>query len=190
MGNNTQLVAGNSSTLHPSLQLTGNYSFQQTDSVNAWTDAAISGLGPDVKMAGTGTALNPQTLEVGGVDLGATIAGFTNNFALHSLTLDSATYVELVDQYQNATPSGWTPGTEALYLYSLSTNADPPTLDLDGLHVYIWDGNLNDQPIALTNGTYNGITIVGASVPEPGTLTLLVTGGLMLLGIAYRRGRK
>ena len=167
-----------------SIILTGNYSFQQTDPLNAWNTNGTPGLGPNVFMTGGPSV---QTLEVGGVNEGPIPAGFVNNFALNSLTIYTGSSVQLVDQYPNATPSGWTSGSEALYLNSLNySGVGDPVLDLNGIMCYVYNGG---TPIALTDGTYNGITITGAPVPEPGTLALLGIACLAFGCIGYRRAR-
>ena len=70
-----------------SIQLSGNFSFQQTNPSN-WTYGTTAGLGPDLIMKG-GNISVPTTLEVGGINVGNIPAGFTNNFALNSLTISS-----------------------------------------------------------------------------------------------------
>ena len=160
------------------VELTGNFSFQQTNPSN-WTNGSTAGLGPDLKMAGTAV----QTLEVGGVNLGATLAGMTNNFALNSLTIAPGADVKLVDLFQNATTGTWTPGSEALYLGALNLGAaGDPTFDLNGLWCYV-------NGVALTDGIFNGITIIDAPspVPIPPSTILLGVGLLRLAALAWRR---
>ena len=160
------------------IELTGNFSFQQTNPSN-WTNGSTAGLGPDLKMAGTAV----QTLEVGGVNLGATLAGMTNNFALNSLTIAPGADVKLVDLFQNATTGTWTPGSEALYLGALNLGAaGDPTFDLNGLWCYV-------NGVALTDGMFNGITIMDAPspVPIPPSTILLGVGLLRLAALAWRR---
>jgi hypothetical protein len=165
------------------IQVGGNFSFQQTNPAS-WTDL------PDLKLNGaflfnpvTKGYDIPETLEVGGVNG----HGITNNFGLNSLTIGYcvySAYVKLVDQYANATPSGWTPGSEVLYLNSLllgSTSNYPTTFDLNNILVYV-----NGVPLA--DGNYNGITVINAPVPIPGSVLLLGSGLLGLAGL--RRFRK
>lgn len=171
------------------LSLSGNFSFQQTNTVSGWTHGATNGLGPDLIMTG-GTAASPLTLEAGGVNKGYTPAGFINNFAMDSLSINAGSYVELVDNYQNATPSGWTSGDEVLYLLALyDAPGSIPTLNLDGISVFIQGFG------TLYNGLYtdpNGgqINVIGGSpapAPEPAAMLLFGSG---LAGLALVRRRR
>jgi hypothetical protein len=140
-----------------------------------------------------GTSSVPTTLEIGGVDFGYIAAGFIKNFALDSLTIGSTGYVGLVDQFANATPSGWSPNTEALYLDGLfgTSKTVAGILNLDGLDAYLQGYGL------LQNGVYtdaNGdlVLIIGApsgvsAVPEPSTWAMLILGFLGIGFMAYRR---
>jgi hypothetical protein len=171
------------------ISITGNFSFQQTNPLN-WTYGSTAGLGPDLTMRG-GTSTSPTTLEVGGINLGYLPAGFIKNFALASLTLGTTGYVDLVDQYANATPSGWTSGSEALYLDNLfgTSKTSYGTLNLDGLSAYLQGyGPLQNGIFTDANG--NLVDIVGAPVPEPATITMMLTGFSSLLCLAAVRRRK
>jgi hypothetical protein len=173
------------------LQLTGNFSYQQTNPTTSWTYGATAGLGPDLKMTG-GTSTTPTTLEVGGINEGNVAAGFVDNFALDSLTVGktgvgNSGYVELVDQYQNATPSGWTSGVEALsldHLYGFSTTTYG-VLNLDGLYAYLQGyGLLHDGIFTDPNGDL--VDIIGApTVPESSTWVMMLLG-FAGLGFATR----
>ena len=193
------LTMANGSTLDAGtkdgISLTGNFSFQQTDKVNAWTYGSTAGLGPDLTMTG-GSMTTPVTLEAGGVNLGYALAGFSDNFALDTLTVGStgtgnSGYVELVDQYANATSSGWTSGKEALYLDHLdgfSTTAYG-TLDLNDIHAYLQGyGALHDGLYTFSNGDL--VNIVGAPTPEPSTWAMLGMGFLGVFSAGALRRRK
>ena len=170
MGQTATLAVGTSTPL----VLKGDFSFQQTDPTK-WTYASTNGLGQDLQMMGLGDSMNPQTLEVGGVNGN----GMINNFALNSLTIGSGSYVQLVDLFSNA----GTAGQEVLYIGALLLGgATDPTFDLNGIIAFV-----GDTP--LQNGDYHGITIVGAAaVPLPPTVFLLGTGLLGLVGL--RRWRR
>lgn len=178
---------------HDGISLTGNFSFQETNPLN-WTHGATTGLGPDLTMTG-GSMATPVTLEVGGVNDSYHAAGFSDNFALDGLTVGTtgaggSGYVELVDQYANATPSGWTSGSEALYLdhlYGFSTTSYG-TLNLDDIHAYLQGyGALRDGLFTDSNGDL--VNIIGAPVPEPSTWAMVLAGfsSLFLAGALRRR---
>ena len=204
MAKGSKLVVGGSVAGNDGIALSGNFSFEQTDTVNAWTYKGTAGLGPDLTMTG-GTSVAPTTLEVGGVNKGYTAAGFIDNFALDSLTVGKAGYVDLVDMSDNATTSGWTSGAESLYLLNLfggtgSTSANCGTgnntgcgiLNLDGISAYLQGyGLLMDGVFEnLSNDTF--VDIIGApptATPLPDTLPLLATG-LLGLGLLSWRSRQ
>ena len=168
MGPTATLTVG-TSTLHPLMELTGDFSFRQTNPAT-WTYGTTAGLGPDLKMAGDGTT---QKLEVGGVG-----NSLVNNFALHSLTIGAGAYVQLVDVFSNA----GTAGSETFNAGALLLGGvGDPTLDLNNISAFI-------NGVLLTNGLYhtdNGdINVINAPVPLPPSVLLMGSGllGLGLLG--------
>jgi fibronectin-binding autotransporter adhesin len=194
-GHNFTMAKGAMLTTGPGnngISLSGNFSYQQTDTIHGWTNNGTAGLGPNLTMTG-GTSATPTTLEAGSVKMvyynnpGA----FVDNFALSSLSLSSAAYVGVVDQFQNATPSGWVSGSEVLYLdglFGVSTGTIP-TLNLDGIEAFLSNHGF------LYNGLYtdaNGgeVRIIGASpAPEPAAMLLFGSGlaGLALVRLRRRR---
>jgi hypothetical protein len=138
-----------------------------------------SGLGPDLKMTG-GTMATPVTLSMGSTDLGYIPAGFNNNFALNSLTVNANAYVQL---------------GSTLYLNGLfgtsTTMAGAGTLDLDGFNGYLANyGMLVVGYFQDSNGDYVNIVNSGVSaVPEPSTWAMMAMGFLGL-GFAFRHRRR
>jgi fibronectin-binding autotransporter adhesin len=186
MAKGSQLVVGGSKD---GITLSGSFSFQQTDTTSSWTYASTPGLGPDLTMTG-GTSSVPTILEVGGINLGFLPAGFIKNFALASLTINTTGYVDLMDQFANATPLGWTSGSEALYLDNLfgTSKTSSGTLNLDGLSAYLQGYGLLKNGI-FTDANGNLVDIVGAPVPvpEPATITMMLAGFSSLYLLAVRR---
>ena len=176
------------------IQLSGNFSFQQTDTVNAWTHNGTAGLGPDLIMTG-GSMATPVTLEAGGVNEGYVPAGFTDNFALDSLTVVPTAYIDVVDQFANATPSGWASGDEALYLDGLfgTSKTVYGTLNLGGLDGYLQGyGILHDGIFTDVNGDLVNIVNAGTApaAPEATTITMMLAGFSALFAAAKSRRRK
>nr|WP_320012228.1 hypothetical protein [uncultured Desulfobulbus sp.] len=119
----------------PTLVLSGNFSFAQTDE-HQWL--------ADGKAARHSMTLQSrdgarQTLEIGGMDYGEDITGFNGygapNFDLSILTVSgTSTRVQLVDAVDNGNRSGQ---NEALYAWTLEV-ATGATLDLNCLSLYTW----------------------------------------------------
>jgi hypothetical protein len=197
--NNLTLATGSQLTVGSNNPITvgGNFINQSTTPAS-WTYGTTGGLGPDLTMSGGNyvvsnpPASTPVNLEVAGINEGYVAAAFINNFALDSLTVGLSTtvsgkttvtgYVDLVDQFANAKGSGWTPGSEALYLDSLSgvstsqTNG-VPVLNLDGLYAYLQGyGQLQNGLYQFAGGTW--VDIIGAPVatPLPASLPLFLSG--------------
>jgi hypothetical protein len=175
---------------HDAISLTGNFSYQQTNTLTSWTYNGTAGLGPDLIMKG-GTSASPLTLEAGSINKGSlNPSAWVQNFALNSLTLNASSYVDVVDNFQNATLSGWTSGVEVLYLDSLEgvTSGAIPTLNLNNIEAFlVGTGFLYD---GLYTNPLDGsqVLIVGASTaPEPAALLLFASG---LAGLALVRRRR
>jgi hypothetical protein len=125
-----------------------------------------------------------QLLEVAGADLGNRVAGWSENFAFGALQIGgSATYVQLVDAYDNSAtcPSGVCAigGPEALYVGDLLLAAGA-TLDLNGFNPYVRERFVNLGGVVL-----GGSVSVGA-VPLPGAAWLFAPA-LAALGASRRR---
>jgi RHS repeat-associated protein len=125
---------------------------------------------PTVTFNGSGSASNPQYLEVMSQDEGAVAAGFAQNFAYNQLTLTNYTYVQLVDNSQNLAQ----PGPEALYVNSLVVPSGC-TLHLNGLHVYVRQEQIggtivNGSVTQLTSGGFTSGGALNLGTPAPGSL--------------------
>lgn len=120
----------------------------------------------------------PATLEAAGEDRGPSLAGFYQNFTIHTLMVGGAetAALSLVDLIDNQ------PGSElpnALYVDNLIVNAGS-TLDLNGLKLYYRTATiLGDHSLAASNF---GIQVV----PEPTTACLAL---LLATPICLRRRR-
>jgi hypothetical protein len=184
LGSASQLAVGSNNAV----TVRGNF-YNQSTNTGSSSYNGTSGLGPDLKMAG-GTSSQPKTLEVGGVNQGYVSAGFVNNFALNSLTVTAGGYVQLVDNNANATPSGWTPGSEALYLNSLfgTSTTVAGFLNLDGLDAYLlgYGQLLAGTDYVASNGTLVDI-IDTTPLPASWPLFLSGLGVLGLLGWCRKR---
>jgi hypothetical protein len=102
-----------------------------------------------------------NSLEVMSRDLGNVAAGYVNNFAYGSISLQSGVRVNLVDQYTNS--SGTPP--EVLYVNSLIVPSGS-TLNVNGLHVY--------TRLTQISGTISGGVV--SQVPD--------SGGPLTLGVS------
>ncbi len=111
------------------------------------------------------------TLEVGGEDFGDVSAGYTENFALDTLQVGSkrAANLRLVDLVDNQLEYD---GAEALYVDHLHVSPGS-ILDLGGLSLYYRSANILGE---ILDGTAKSIL---STVPEPGSLSLLLTGLLI-----------
>jgi RHS repeat-associated protein len=150
----------NSATLNISSDLTGN-----TRSASLFNPAGTVQFN-----SGRGTSKPPQLIEVMSNDLGATQAGFHDNFAFGNLALTSNSYARLVDQSDNSAGTG----AETLYADELIVPAGA-TLDLNGLHVYVRGSQISGQilngsvtqipgggPLEFATPTPSSIGVVGA----------------------------
>ncbi len=118
---------------------------------------------------GAGTATAPQRLEVMSQDRGPTTDGFARNFSYGTLTLGSATYVQLVDDAVN---SGGTTA-EAVYANALVVPSNS-TLDLHGLDLYVRTEQIS--------GTVVGGTITRVSTGGSLSLNTPVAGSIEVVG--------
>jgi T5SS/PEP-CTERM-associated repeat protein len=166
-------------------KVTGNFISTSTKNLQ-WSTA-----GATLEFAtGTSTA---HTMDLTGLDNGALLSGFANNFAWGVLTLDAG----------NSLTLGGTIGTNALYVSMLNglifSGSDITNIIGDGLNIY-YDASddlaLNDAVYALVGGGYlcpTGAASCSVSVqvntPEPGSLPLLVVGLVGLVGGGMWRRR-
>jgi hypothetical protein len=119
-----------------------------------------------------------------GADLGATSAGYENNFAIGTLELQAGGSLTLLDG--NAT------GGVGVYVGVLQLDgglAQIGSITANGADIYYNSGlagnaYLDDQTYALQGGgELEGVEVV----PEPGTLSLLTLGMIVGLGLFGRR---
>jgi hypothetical protein len=117
-----------------------------------------------------GAGNNTQQFTLAGLDLGADVAGYSNNFAIGSFTVGgSAGILRLVGV-----------AGHALYVSNLTVTAGS-TLLLNGFTVYAMD-----NPVIEGNVISGGGQLV--VVPEPSALTL-VWAGLLLLILGRRKAK-
>jgi len=127
-----------------------------------------------VRLIFEGDPAKARKLEVAGVDLGAVLAGFDNNFVIDTLQIGGDAgvgWVQLVDEIMHARANY----RETLYVEHLVLGAGS-TLDLNGRNLYY-------QTFADLGGTVqlNGGQLV--LVPEPAAI-------VGLIGLCLLRGRR
>ncbi len=143
------------------------------------TDAGVSssdlaGLANLTLTFAGGTVANVADLggvEVAGEDMGAVLAGLTDNFALAGLEIGNGSEVgaiKLIDLVDNSLGGG----NEALYVQNLVVT-DGSVVDLNGLNLYYLTGNIATSATFL-NGT-------PTLIPEPASIALMLMGASMCL---------
>jgi RHS repeat-associated protein len=116
--------------------------------------------------SGLGTSKPPQELEAMSADLGATQAGFVNNFAYDTISLTANTSVELVDQSTNTTSGK----PEAVYADELIVPAGA-TLNLNNLHLYVRGDQVSGTVVGGTITAVPSGGSIALNTPTPATLT-------------------
>ncbi len=150
---------------------------------NAATDAGATGLAGLNNVTvdyGGGYDRPVGNFEVAGTDMGAVMAGLTENFALEGLNVASSTgtvAIKLVDASDNSAGAG----NEALYVETLNLYAGA-TVETNGFNLYYLNGTIDANATVDTSGG-GGIY----QIPEPATMSLLVLGGI---GVLIRRKRR
>jgi len=114
---------------------------------------------------GTGSALDPQDVEVMSADLGALSAGFARNFAFGTIQLASGAYVRLIDAFSNSAGSG----DEVLYVNTLIVPAGS-TLDLNGFTLYARASQILGTLIGGTISPVPDSGPIATAVPTPGAM--------------------
>ncbi len=143
----------------PTLVLSGNFSFSQTDEYK-WVADGKTG-NPSLTLTTEGEPL--QTVEVGGADFGEVKTGFNGygspNFDLDSFTVSGdSTRVKLVDAIDNGNR---TTGGEALYARTVSV-LPGATLDLNGLALYTLRDGAVHKVLPGDGSLFGGGTITDA----------------------------
>ncbi len=119
------------------------------DVQNMCTDAAALDDLANLELLCEGGSGDPTVYEAAGRDLGATLDGWNQNFALGTLTLGGADvgHLQLTDAFDNQ--PDWE-GAEALYVTNLVL--DPGAqVDLGGLSLYYLEGG-NPEPLGAGDG--------------------------------------
>jgi hypothetical protein len=153
---------------------------------NSTSEVALAGLENATFVFEGGS--DADTFEVAGLDLGAVMEGFDNNFTLYCLTLggEDVAFLTLIDGYDNGNRGGEGGNAEALYVQWLTINPGC-TLDLNGYHLYTLHYE-ND------GGHVEGgkVSVIGeeTAVPEPGTVFMMASAAVGFAGIAARRVRR
>jgi fibronectin-binding autotransporter adhesin len=165
------LVMGRNATLHAApgtvVTLTGSNVWNHSSNPDALADLLNVTLAFQPSSAG----FVIDQMELAGRDLGPTMDGFDDNFALDALIVgepgrDTSAMLVLTDTFRNLGPE-----PEALYLHNLYVHKGA-LLDLAGLNVY-YSGEF-----LLEGKVINGMP---QYIPEPSSLALAALGALALL---------
>jgi len=161
----------------PTLVLSGNFSFSQTDEYK-WVADGKTG-NPSLTMTTQGDPL--QTVEVGGKDFGEVKTGFNGygspNFDLDTFTVSGAlTRVRLVDAIDNGnrTATG-----EALYARTVNVSPEA-VLDLNGLALYTMQSGVVHKVLPGDGALFGGGDIIDTC--GSGNLTDVIRGLQVLTG--------
>lgn len=136
--------------------------------------AAVVGL-QNLRLIVDGGSTKLSLLEAASRDMGATLDGFNENFALQAIQIDFDSAARLVNANDNSLL--WT-GNEAMYVNWLILETGS-SLDLNGLNLYCANYVNNGGTIILNGGQVE-------MIPEPMTFGLLGAG----LACLFARKRK
>jgi hypothetical protein len=177
------------------VSLQKNFSFAQTDE-QRWN----WGNGFNLSLAGLGA--QQQAIEIGGLDKGVVLSGFSNNFDLGALILSGdGTYGFLTDAINNGNRAS----SEVVYVDYLQV--DPgTTLNLNGLKLYTqlaglpylvlpgddFGGGLiiNDILFTMSQELKSDFMAPMAVTPLPSSVIFLGSGLLGLLGVGWKFNRR
>ena len=125
------------STIHMTGSIFKNYNTDPSD---------LAGLS-NLELIFEGGSGGVANFEVASEDMGAVIGGWTDNFALGTLTLGGIDVgkIQLRDTFNNQ------PGIEALYVSNLNIGAGS-YLDLNGLNLYYLEGSIDPAATIVYNG--------------------------------------